>query len=93
MDKAKVKKWLDKITKAAKQLARIKDFSNELTWCNGGVCHGIEDSPYVQLNKGIHEIGELFGLEVVQYSESDTFYYYRLIWNGVDIIQLDEKEK
>ena len=93
MDKAKVEKWLNRITKATMQLAKIKDFSDELGWCDAGVTHTLNHKPYIQLSKGIFEIGEMFGIEVVQYDEGDKYRYYRIEWNGVDVVQLEEKEK
>lgn len=92
MSKAKVKKWLNKITKATKQLAKIKDFSNELGWCNGGVVYGLDDIPCVHLDAGIHEIGEMFGLDVTMYSEDERYKRYKAMWNDVMLIQLDIKE-
>jgi len=92
MDKAKVEKWLNRITKATKQLAKIKDFSDELGWCDGGVTWGIDYIPCVHLNTGIHEIGEMFGLEVIMYAEDEQYKRYRTMWNDVMLIQLDRKE-
>ena len=92
MDKVKVEKWLNRITKATKQLAKIKDFSDELGWCNAGLTYGIENTPCVHLSDGIHEIGEMFGLEVTMYNESEEYLWYSTMWGDVMLIQLDRKE-
>ena len=93
MDKAKVEKWLNRITNATKKLVNIKDFSDELGWCSGSLTKYPDNIPTVHLYNGIHEIGEMFGLDVKEDKEDEQYSWYSVMWNDVMLIQLDLKKE
>ena len=92
--KAGVEKWLHRLARATKQITSIKNYNEVIGACkinetSSGLNHEV---PYVHLSNGIHEIGELLDVEVVQHKEDDEYVWYRMMWEDVMFIQLDKKE-
>ena len=89
MDKAKLERWLNKIVKAVTQINKIKDFSDTIEICD--MCkHGISDTPYFQLYRGIEIIAETLeiGLKI---EESDERIIRTFMYNGVMFLQCGRK--
>ena len=85
-----VTRWLNRLAKSVKQFVNIKDYSGSIEKCSQCV-HGIDNQPYVQLYKGIHDIGELLNINIDIYDEDDDNITYSFMWNDVMFLEVDSK--
>ena len=93
MDRAKVEKWMNKMVKVTKQFVNVKDIEGVSRCSQLKHGHGYDDVPYVQLYSGLHEIAKTLDLKVSVDFEDDDSICYIFNYDGVDFIQLDDKER
>ena len=91
----KLAQWLDILASTVKDL---KEFEGvEVDGYTYEICphcqHGEYNKPYIQLYNGLRNIAETLELNLeVREDYSDTTRLLQIEWDGVDFIQLEDKE-